>query len=135
MRGVAAQILLREDAAARTNSVDDRASELALVQHARPVLRDGLERCGEVGLHDAIGWLGPDRRPQRRTGRTKEDALAVAGLRQALVIHREREADVPVDLEPLAGDADRRRHHALAWQATVALMGTQQRRGLTGDAD
>src|SRR4051812_12104354 len=63
-RFVAAQILLREDAATRAHALDERSAELALVQHAWPVLRDGLERAREVLLHELVRGLRSDRRPE-----------------------------------------------------------------------
>src|SRR5436305_14614458 len=59
--GVAAQVLEREDAAARANALDDRATDLALVQDARSLARDGLERARQIGLDELVRRLGPDR--------------------------------------------------------------------------
>ena len=134
-RAVAAKILHREEATARAHAVDDRVSELAFVQDARSVASDGLERPREVGLHELVRRLGTDRRPKRRPRRPEEDVLRVTGPVQALVIHGQREADVPIDLEALARDADRRLHDALARQPSVALEREAQRGRLPRHAD
>src|SRR5581483_9603400 len=121
-RPVSAQIVEREDPAAGADAVDDRRAELPFVQDARAIARDGLERARERGLHELVGWLRADGRTERRAGRAEEDAPAVAGPVQPLVVHGERQAHVPVDLEAVARDADRRLHDALSRQASVALV-------------
>src|SRR5438094_8596032 len=93
------EIRRTEHAAVRTNVGDDRVGDLAAIEHPWAIARDALEGAREIGLDDAVRGLGADRRPEWRAARPEEDAACVARLPEALGIHRERECDVPVDLE------------------------------------
>src|SRR5207249_6868614 len=102
--------------------------------HLGTLARNALERAREIGLDDTVRWLGADRGTERRAARAEEDAACIARLPEALGVHREGQRYVPVDLETLAREPDRRLHHATARQRSVALEREAERRGLSRDA-
>src|SRR5206468_8989215 len=120
---VLVEVALREAAAACSDVLDDPGAELAGVELLRTVLREQLERVGEVALHERVADL---ERPI------------------VLLVHRARLGGVPqdqvedavqvrlavVELDAVACRLDRRREQVTPRQAAErAVRGLQAKRG------
>ena len=130
-RLIALQIVRRHDAAVGAHACDDLLGERSLVEGARALCGNRLQRCREIGLHQPVAAC------ERRAVALQEDFRGRRPAREPQLRARQRVGELVIDLEPFArepdGGPDQLREREFA--GAVFLMRKRKPRNRAGHAD
>ena len=120
-RPIILQVLAAEDSAGIAHAVGDFLRDLALIERARPVPRDGFERAGEVGLHQPVAGR------EQSAVRFQEDLRRGGKAGEPRRGARQRIRELVLDQNALAGERDCRRDQVGKLEFARAVLFERQR--------